>query len=79
MLKQFVNGRILTPKGWLDGGSIVTDGNRIRCVSNIDLHVVGAEIIDVNGGYIVPGGIDMADATLSKAARTLSVKLSAHT
>lgn len=59
MLKQFVNGRILTPKGWLDGGSIVTDGNRIRCVSNIDLHVVGAEIIDVNGGYIVPGGVDM--------------------
>ena len=59
MLKQFVNGRILTPKGWLDGGSIVTDGNRIRSVSNIDLHVVGAEIIDVNGGYIVPGGIDM--------------------
>ena len=59
MLKQFVNGRILTPKGWLDGGSIITDGNRIRCVSNIDLHVVGAEIIDVNGGYIVPGGIDM--------------------
>lgn len=59
MLKQFVNGRILTPKGWLDGGSIITDGSRIRCVSNIDLHVVGAEIIDVNGGYIVPGGIDM--------------------
>ena len=59
MLKQFVNGRILTPKGWLDGGSIVTDGNRIRCVSNIDLHVVGAEIIDVNGGYIIPGGVDM--------------------
>ena len=59
MIKQFVNGRILTPKGWLDGGSIVTDGNRIRCVSNIDLHVVGAEIIDVNGGYLVPGGVDM--------------------
>ena len=59
MLKQFVNGRILTPKGWLDGGSIVTDGNKIRAVSNIDLHVVGAEIIDAQGGYIVPGGIDM--------------------
>ena len=49
MLKQFVNGRILTPKGWLDGGSIVTDGNRIRAVSNINLHVVGAEIIDAKG------------------------------
>ena len=58
-MKQFVNGRILTPKGWLDGGSIVTDGNRIRAVSNINLHVVGAEIIDAKGGYIVPGGIDM--------------------
>ena len=59
MLKQFVNGRILKPKGWLDGGSIVTDGNKIRAVSNINLHVVGAEIIDAKGGYIVPGGIDM--------------------
>lgn len=37
----------------------MTDGNKIRAVSNIDLHVVGAEIIDAQGGYIVPGGIDM--------------------
>ena len=37
----------------------MTDGNKIRAVSNINLHVVGAEIIDAQGGYIVPGGIDM--------------------
>lgn len=59
MLKQIVNGRILTPQGWLEGGSVIIDGNKIRAVSNIDLHIVDAEIIDAKGGYIVPGGIDM--------------------
>ena len=42
MLKQIVNGRILTPQGWLVGGSVVIDGNKIKVVSNIDLHVVDA-------------------------------------
>ena len=59
MLKQIINGRILTPQGWLEGGSIVVDGSKIRVVSNIDLHVEGAEIIDAKGCSVVPGGIDM--------------------
>ena len=59
MLKQIVNGRILTPQGWLEGGSLVIDGNKIRAVSNINLHVVDAEIIDAKGCYVVPGGVDM--------------------
>lgn len=59
MLKQIINGRILTPQGWLDGGSVIIDGNKIRVVSNIDLHVVDAEIVDAKGCYVVPGGIDM--------------------
>ena len=59
MLKQIVNGRILTPKGWLEGGSVIIDGNKIKAVSNIDLHIVNAEIIDAKGCYVVPGGIDM--------------------
>lgn len=59
MLKQIVNGRILTPKGWLEGGSVIIDGNKIKAISNIDLHIVNAEIIDAKGCYVVPGGIDM--------------------
>ncbi len=59
MLKQIVNGRILTPQGWLEGGSLVIDGKKIKVVSNIDLHVVDAEIIDAKGCYVVPGGIDI--------------------
>ena len=46
MLKQITNGRILTADGWLEGGSIIVDGGKILEVSNNDLPVVGAEIID---------------------------------
>ena len=34
MLKQIINGRILTPQGWLEGGSVIIDGNKIKAVSN---------------------------------------------
>ena len=59
MLKQIINGRILTPEGWLEGGSVIIDGNKIKAVSNSDLHIVDAEIIDAKGCYVVPGGIEM--------------------
>lgn len=59
MLKQIINGRILTPEGWLEGGSVIIDGNKIKAVSNSDLHIVDAEIIDAKGCHIVPGGIEM--------------------
>lgn len=59
MLKQITNGRILTADGWLEGGSVIVDGGKILEVSNNDLPVVGAEIIDAKGCDIVPGGIEL--------------------
>lgn len=59
MLKQIVNGRILTPAGWLEGGSVIIDGNKIKSACNCDLHIEGAEIIDAKGCSVVPGGIEM--------------------
>ena len=59
MLKQFTNGRILTPDGWLEGGSVIVEGNKIKTVTNCDLHIENAEIIDAKGCAIVPGGIEM--------------------
>ena len=32
MLKQILNGRVLTPQGWLEGGSVIIDGNKILAV-----------------------------------------------
>jgi len=59
MLQQIINGRILTPAGWLENGSVVVDGNRIVEVSNCNLPLAGAELIDAKGCDIVPGGIEM--------------------
>ena len=59
MLKQILNGRFLTPQGWLEGGSVIIDGNKILAVSNSDLHIVDAEIIDAKGCYVVPGGVEL--------------------
>ena len=59
MLKQIINGRILTPSGWLTGGSVIVNGNKIEAVANNELPVVGAELINAQGYDIVPGGIEM--------------------
>lgn len=59
MLTQIINGKILTPQGWLKDGSIILRDNKILEVTNCDLAVIGAELIDAKGMYVVPGFIDM--------------------
>ncbi len=59
MLKQIFNGRILTPAGWLAGGSVIIKDNKIEEISNHELPVAEAERIDAHGCDIVPGGIEM--------------------
>ena len=59
MLTQIINARILTPQGWLKDGSVIIRDNKILAVTDSDLAVVGAEVIDAKGMYVVPGGIDI--------------------
>lgn len=59
MLKQIINGRILTPAGWLKGGSLLVEGNKIKAVVNCDCLIEGTERIDAKGCVVVPGGIEM--------------------
>lgn len=58
-LKQIINGRILTPKGWIEGGSVIVEGNKIKSVANNSTPIEGAKIIDAKGHIVVPGGIEM--------------------
>lgn len=58
-MKQILGGRILTPGGWLQGGSLIVDGNKILEVANTDYRIEGAEVIDAKGCDIVPGGIEL--------------------
>lgn len=59
MFKQIINGRILTPQGWLEGGSVIVEDGKIAEVSNNSFAIEGAEIIDAKGCDIAPGGIEM--------------------
>ena len=59
MLTQLTHGNILTPQGWIKDGSVLISNGKILEVTNSDLAVIGAKVIDVKGMYIVPGFIGM--------------------
>ena len=59
MLTQIINAKILTPQGWLKDGSVIIRDNKILEVTNCDLAVVGAELFDARGMYVVPGGVEI--------------------
>lgn len=59
MLTQLINGRILTPQGWIMDGSVLISNGKILEVTNSDLAVIGAKVIDVKGMNIVPGFVGM--------------------
>ena len=76
MLTQLINARILTPQGWLKDGSVLIRDGKILEVTNCDLAVIGAQLIDVKGMYVLPGGVEIhahvADAILWNVPKTLS-------
>ena len=49
MLTQIINARILTPQGWLKDGSVLIRDNKILEVTNCDLAIIGAKLIDAKG------------------------------
>ena len=59
MLTQIFNARILTPQGWLKDGSVLIRDGKILEVSNCDLPIIGATLIDAKGSYIIPGGVEI--------------------
>ena len=59
MLTQIINGQILTPQGWLKDGSVLINDGKILEITNSDLAVIGATVIDAKGMFIVPGFVSM--------------------
>lgn len=59
MLTQIINGRIFTPQGWLNEGSVLMRDGKILEVTNCDLALIGAQLVDARGMYIVPGFVCM--------------------
>lgn len=60
MITQIINGRILTPAGWVEDGSVLIDGMHIKAILKHSKPLETADkIIDAKGAYVLPGGIDM--------------------
>lgn len=60
MLTQIYNGTILTPEGWINGGSVIIDGNHIEEVNKSSRVMEGVErTVDAYGMYVLPGGIEL--------------------
>ena len=83
MLTQIINGRILTPQGWLKDGSVLICDGKILEVTNSDLAVIGATVIDARGMTIVPGFVSMhahggADMIIRKQRKKHSARQLLH-
>lgn len=60
MTTQIINGKIFTPTGWVEDGSVLIDGMKIKRVLNSSKVVDGVDkVIDAKGAYVLPGGIDL--------------------
>ena len=55
-MKAIINGRIVTPESVVEGKVLVYD-EKIQGV--VDAAPAGAEVIDAQGGYVIPGLVDM--------------------
>ena len=54
-----VNGRVLTPAGWLAGASLVIRAGRIAAVCPDGSVAAGTELVDAQGLCVAPGCIDL--------------------
>ena len=60
MLTQIYNGHVLTPEGWVNGGSVIIEDCRIKEVSKSSRQLEGMDkLVDAQGMHVVPGGIDL--------------------
>jgi N-acetylglucosamine-6-phosphate deacetylase len=59
MPTALINGRILTPKGWLEDGAVLVEAGRIAAVLPAADLPTGVKTRDLDGGDLVPGFIDV--------------------
>ena len=59
MTLAFVNGRVLTPRGFIEGSVVIVDGGRILQICAENQTPADAKRVDLGGGALVPGFIDV--------------------
>lgn len=56
---QITNGRIITPSGILNGGSLIIDNGKIVDIYTSEKNIPEIQTLDAKGNYVAPGCIDM--------------------
>lgn len=56
---KIVNGHIITPYRVIRNGTLITEGGRIIAVSERDVDMPDAVVIDAGGQYVSPGFVDL--------------------
>ena len=56
---KIINGRVITPSGIINHRTVVVTGDRISAISDQDIDLPGATVIDAKGQYVAPGFIDI--------------------
>ena len=56
---KIVNGRVLTPQRTIPNGTVLISGKTIVAVSQGDIDVPDATVLDAEGAYVSPGFIDI--------------------
>ncbi|NLR62781.1 N-acetylglucosamine-6-phosphate deacetylase [Chitinophaga varians] len=56
---KIVNGHIITPYRVIRNGTLITEGGRILAVSERDVDMPDAVVIDAGGQYVSPGFVDL--------------------
>lgn len=60
MLTQIYNGHILTPQGWINGGSVIMEDSRIAEIKNSANLEPKADVhVNAYGMHVVPGGVEL--------------------
>lgn len=59
MQLKIINGRIITPQGILNGGSILIEDGKIIEIGDANINAPDAAVIDAGGKYVSPGFIDI--------------------
>src|SRR5262245_42813880 len=59
MTRALINGCVLTPEGLRDNWAVILEGERIASVCEMHEAPKAAETIDLQGGVLAPGFIDI--------------------
>lgn len=58
-ITKIVGGRVFTPGGWIKDGTVIVKDGKIQEITDENIEVKDAEVIEAKGMMVVPGGVEL--------------------